>query len=332
VFTNCLINLYLFLPVYNRGRLTANFLEHIKPLIPECYLLRPIILEDCCTDNTVELAKLVCPDLHVIRLSGSHYWGGALNSIRDYIRSSRCKAGDNDIYMVCNDDVRFHPHSLAKALTLVKENLIVSALTVLVEDDFVSADSVHASSYDEHDVESMHYFDPSSGAFKPTANSSLVNICETRAMLTTAAPWLECLPIPVSIPHYLSDYWLTYDFSNKGFRIKHPIDFICYNSLITTQNTFGKDQQHFEIVGLNRGWFRERLRNYVLSCLSSVTKTSPSYAPAWITFLSAFSCQPNLPWILFKHRTQFVLGIILLSLKRSLATLKNIVRKSAFES
>lgn len=314
---NCI---YLFLPVYNRGRLTANFLEHVAPLIPAGYQLKPILLDDGCTDNTVELATRAYPSMRVVKLSGSHYWGGALNEIASYIRCLHFQGQGSNIYMICNDDVRFHPDSFATALPLVRDDLIISPVTALVNDNFNSPDSVRASSYSIFGVDSMYYFDRTTGSFKATNETDVVNICETRAMLTKASPWLNCPLIPSSVPHYLSDYWLTYEFFNRGYQIKYPYGFICYNSILTSKNkpyVSSSGKFVFNLEGVC-----ERIKTIALSCLWSVPKTSPSYAPAWITFLSKYSRQQDLSCIILKHRIKFLVGSIVFVLKGCLGVLK----------
>jgi hypothetical protein len=309
------IFLYVFLPVYNRGALTANFLAHLIPLIPECYCLRPVLLDDSCTDNTVNLAKVVCPNLRVIRLSGSDYWGGALNSVKQYICSLNSSDHQKNIYMVCNDDVRFHPMSLVSALSVLGDDLVISPVTILVKDDFRAADSVFADTFQAIRVEPMQVFDPLSGSFKQTVDPSSVNVCETRAMLTRSGPWLACSSIPSDIPHYLSDYWLTYDFFMNGFHIRYPSDFICYNSVTTTRNLASKKKSSSrEVSGVLLDLLPAKVRRKLHNCVSSVHKTSPFYAPAWIRFLKTFSNQKHLRWVLLKNYLCYWLGCLLIFL------------------
>jgi GT2 family glycosyltransferase len=304
------LSLYVFLPVYNRGRLTANFLSHLKPLIPPCYQLRPVLLDDHCTDNTIDLARLVCPCLEIVNLSGSDYWGGALNAIKKYINSLSLADHQNNIYMVCNDDIRFCPGSLISALSAVTPDVVIAAKTIFVKDDFNSIMSVHDFKYSTLEVQIMYLFDPLVGSFRPTNDPSRVNICETRAMLTRADPWLSCAFIPPAIPHYLSDYWLSYNFTLNGFRIKYPIDFICYNSLVSTRNTGQYSSSFLEKVSF-LGRILNKIKSFIFGCASSVNKSSPSYAPAWACFLKCYSKQKHLRLILIKYWFRFYFGHVL---------------------
>lgn len=304
--TEC-IDLYLFLPVFNRGRLTANFLAHILPLIPSGYSLKPVLLDDRSTDNTIIDALFVCPDALVIQLSGRDYWGGALNRIREFICAINGKNNYNHLYMVCNDDIRFSIDSLAEPLRIVDPSIIVSANTIHIEDDLGSLAACYSFSASIDMYEPMNYFDPSTGRFLTTHDPALVNLCETHVLISTAHPWLCSSPVPNSIPHYLSDFWLTYSFFNNGFRIIYPQSFACFNSLATTKN-------HPCSFGVNNDLTLKiyKIKIYAFKLfgifLSAAQVTSPSYAPAWITFLSSFSRQKNIGLILLKHRLLYLLG------------------------
>lgn len=311
-----LIDLYLFLPVYNRGNLTASFLEHIIPLVPPQYCLKPIILDDRSTDNTVDLALSVCPKSEVVTLSGTDYWGGSLNRIRNFICSANHPLKSNHIYMVCNDDIRFQGESLAEPLRIISSRSVISVSTIFINSSFsydLEADFMYKASR----IEPMQYFDASIGKFIQTYDPELVNVCETRALITTAEPWLSSNPIPRDVPHYLSDFWLTYSFAKNGYQITYPPSFVCLNSLLTTNNN--NLQSLLEPTSGLSGYFpKENLGKMLSTLCASVRILSPAYAPAWIAFLGAFSRQKNLQLVLLRYRIIYAMGSLLVYFSRFL--------------
>ena len=289
--------------------MTAEFLRHVGELIPPEYILKPVILDDNSTDQTVSLALEVCPGALLLHTGGSSYWGGALNYIHYFISSLKIEERSSSLYMVCNDDIRFLAKSLLEPLSAVKEKQIVAIRTVFVNKCILSDFSEFYANPFAFEPEPFLCFDPLHGCFTHTSDASKANVCDTRALLTTAEPWLSVSSIPSSIPHYLSDYWLTYSFSSMGYKINFLSSFVCVNSLLTTNNApsspsgFG----HVRVPGLISFIVDYTLKLYVASS-AAVSKTSPSYAPAWICFLTRFSRQKNLDFVIAKYCLLYLLG------------------------
>lgn len=262
--------LRVLLPVHNRGTLTANFVLHLNELLPDGINLSVVVFDDGCTDETLINVKRVWPSVEVVRLDGNAYWGGAINAISEYIKSQ--PLSENSIYLLANDDIRFPSNSAFLAgLREVDEDALVCARGLL--DPNLNLDSFgNIQQYPSKKTKGIHY-NAKTGNFEKATFTKPVNVSDTYAMLTTRAAWLSAPKIPLTIPHYLSDYWFTYNLVHKGFRIVHPDEFIC---LVSTHSTRNKPGIRYS------NWFKNKAQ-YLQS---SLNKTSTSYFPAWIKFLS----------------------------------------------
>jgi len=296
------INVYL--PVHNRGKLTSLFIGHLRSLIDDCIELRFWILDDGSTDDTVQLALRKDPSARIISLDGSAYWGGALNKVRSLILERFALGLCNELYMICNDDIRLNRGAMIDALSAVNDNSIVCALCK--SEDFCLEMESELSSPNLLPQILMDRFDIQSGRFLLEADPELVNVASTYAMLTTARPWLSSKPIPDSIPHYLSDFWLTHCFWRRGFKIVHPIQFRGITSSTTTRNLPRDYPSYLPQLRLIRVFHRIYLQS-----LDACTVTSPSFSPAWVEFLSGFSRNPKLGFQLARLWLLFTVGIII---------------------
>lgn len=293
--------LHIFLPVHNRGPVTATFISHVMAQIRNIIPYEVWILNDGCTDNTIELALEAFPAARVITLSGSAYWGGALNAIKQIIVNRHNDGFQHECYLVCNDDIRFSSGSLELALDALLPTYVVCALAETIEHDLFLSDNILRT--DPTPLLAMHRFDSSKGQFVVESDPLMVDVSSTYAMLTTVDPWLLSDPIPLTIPHYLSDWWLTYGFSKLGFKIVHPPGFTCFTSALTTNNKFTystSDLVAFPFLG----WFR----SLFMYAAYSVDPRTPCYSPAWITFLRKHSNPTQFRISLFRYYFLFFLG------------------------
>lgn len=264
--------LTVLLPVHNRGSLTASFVLHLSELLPDDMNLRVVIFDDGCTDETLANVKRIWPSVEIASLDGNAFWGGAINAIIDYIKSR--PLSEEGIYLLANDDIRFPSKSAFLAgLREVDRGSLICATEVRVQ-------SLGQNSHDiihQHRSSGTHgiHYNQETGNFENANMSKPVNVSSTYAMLSTKDPWLSAPAIPITIPHYLSDYWLTYKLGLLGFKIVHPDNFICLESALTSRR--GQVP-----IGEKKNWLSAKL-DYLQS---SLNKTSPSYLPAWIEFLS----------------------------------------------
>jgi len=264
-------SLTVLLPVHNRGGMTAAFIKHLDRILPSSYALSVVIFDDGCTDDTVECARKEWPSAAIIQLGGHAFWGGALNAAASYVQEQARQRMGSDYYLLCNDDIRFSTQaSLLIALKATSDQTIVCARAVMVDHARIINADFTTSSTQSTATKAIHYCSRL-GKFIPACDESRVNVASTWAMLTTQKPWLHSVAIPTSIPHYLSDYWLTYNLSKIGFHISHPEQFTCLVSIQTTRNVHKSSGQN---------WLESK--NTRIKEITS--KTSPEYAPAWISF------------------------------------------------
>lgn len=263
--------LTLLLPVHNRGNLTACFITHVKELLPTNISLSVVLFDDGCNDETIATACRAWPKADVVTLDGHAFWGGALNAISRYVQGKASQSKATDYYMLCNDDIRFPDcRSILAGLEAVSDMVLVCARGITVDHaEIINSDP--APSKLEWEAEPAIHYSPKDGGFIRATERETVNVAPTRAMLTTPKPWLHAVAVPPSIPHYLSDYWLTYNLYKLGFQIAHPELFICLVSSETTRN-----KQEIKATD----WLARKLA----SMKGCATKTSPAYAPAWICF------------------------------------------------
>ena len=294
-------NLHVFLPVHNRGNLTANFIRHILSLVDSNAPCKFWILDDGCTDNTIELALKQEPGAAIIKLSGSAYWGGALNAIRKIIVNRHVEGFRYEHYLVCNDDVRLSLDSLSIAINSLSCSNVVCALSETIDHKLLLSDQISKRTCSKHLP--MHRFDSVSAKFVVEYNPCKADTASTYAMLTTSDPWIASEPIPSSIPHYLSDWWLTHSFSKLGFAIVHPPGFMCFTSALTTNNQVNSPAVRHDFL-----FPLLKFRNWLKYARESVDPKSPSYAPAWITFLNRYSNHPRLWFVLLRYRLAFFIG------------------------
>ena len=265
-------SLTVLLPVYNRGNMTADFIVHLRELLGSSMNMEVVIFDDGSTDETIKNAKQVMPGLTLINLDGKAYWGGAINAVSDYVQMHAKNPAKDAFYLLANDDIRFP-----------SKNALFAGINAVTIDSFACARSVLIPAIDTESIANLtdtvtaeipiHYHQEK-GIFSRATQNSSANVASTWAMLSTREAWSSSIKVPRSIPHYLSDYWFTYNLVKLGFNLRQPNQFICYVSTGSTRNkpSAAKSIGIFSIV-------RNRIK-------SNFQVTSTSYAPAWIEFFS----------------------------------------------
>lgn len=293
--------LVVFLPVHNRGSLTAEFISHLESDLYLPIQIRYVVLDDGCTDDTIVNIKLIRPQVEIIQLDGNAFWGGAINAVASYIRRFSLSTSNRVCYLLCNDDIRFiSAAALNDAISRTSSNNVVCARLAERLDPKVSWTSLMINK--RIDSQPPIYYNYINGTFRPACQIHPPNVASTFAMLSTSDPWLSFGSVPSTIPHYLSDYWLTYHFFKAGFNLLLPEDFLCITFLSSTRNLPTKQVQ-------------SSLKNLLLEYKRAATRTSTSYAPAWIRFYTQ-----NIPTVrvflsILNHLHKYTLGSILLSIE-----------------
>lgn len=280
--------LNIFLPVHNRASITSAFVDHLKSALPPAWPVRLWVLDDGCTDHTLQAIQDIWPAYCVVSLGGRAYWGGALNAI-----CSICRNGlrhfpiiNDELVMVCNDDIRFGADALSIALHAVNSESVVFASSQLEQFD---ASSRLVGSFHAFRPQEFCRFDSRIGKFFPASNIKDVNVASTYALIAPSSAWAAA-SVPRTVPHYLSDYWVTYQMYLAGYRIDHPKGFHCYVSDASTRNKpeLVTQPQNSRKNHANR--LLHAVKRRLASAAKSADLLDPGYPLAWASFLRI--CEP----------------------------------------
>ena len=239
------LRLNIFLPVHNRSQITTAFVSHLLAMVPKDVVSRLWLLDDGCTDNTVVSVSSVWAPHRVIRLGGNAYWGGALNCIRRLVKRellgygtmnypSKEDSGTRELVMVCNDDIRFCSDAIIAGLSSYHPQHIIVAAHKLAQ-----FNPKTASIADLTIISDMprYRWDPSAATLARVDSDRHENLASTYALISSPQSWLDAGPIPFTIPHYLSDFWLTYQMHKAGYSLLYPPGFECLVNAKSTNNT-----------------------------------------------------------------------------------------------
>ena len=308
-------SLTVLLPVYNRGNMTASFITHLGELLAKSMSMKVVLFDDGSTDETINLAREVFPGLTLVRLDGKAYWGGAINAISDYMKQNADHTNDNEIYLLANDDIRFpSEHALFAGINAVSRDSFACARSILVPS--IEAESIKSIATCNISFGSGVRYHQDKGIFSEATLNSPANVASTWAMLSTREAWGSDLKVPRSIPHYLSDYWFTYNLVKLGFNLRQPHQFTCYASLGSTRNKPTAAKSKCNII-----FDRDLVKRYLQA-------TSPEYLPAWIEFLGQEPISSLVKRRLLKLRLKAIILTLLMSCLSIKANLQEFLTKT----
>jgi GT2 family glycosyltransferase len=277
----------VFLPVHNRSKTTSAFLIHLKSLVPTHISLRLWIIDDGCTDDTITSASAIIKPYAVIRLNGKAYWGGSINiminCIRDDLSIKNSNIVSNELVMLCNDDIRFPCSSFFDYFLRLDCSTVLCCSPFYV--DYDPDDPSIPNIALDISLKSYYYYDPDTLSFCKTRNASLANVSPTHAIISRTNAWITSSLLPRSVPHYLSDYWLTHQMHKNGFSLRFPSDFVCFVAQASSRNRYGPKQ------GPSNGYdplvscgLKSILKRKITSAYKLADPLSVGYPPAWHTF------------------------------------------------
>ena len=198
--------LYIVTAVYNRYKITEQFIENLKKQTFKEWKL--ILVDDGSTDGTDEMVKKELPDTIIIKGNGNLFWGGALHEVYKYIKHNYC-ISDDDYILISNDDTVLEKDFLEKGVKLLENN----------QDCLISGYGYSIHSEDLLDGAIAMDFKNNEG--KVVVGDSEGNCASTRELFLTVGIWRKVGGFhPQLLPHYLSDYEFTIRASKKGFKIK----------------------------------------------------------------------------------------------------------------
>ena len=249
---------YIFLPVHNRREVTERFVECLKVQTVQSYHL--LLIDDGSTDGTEEMVRRRIGSMTVIRGKGNWWWAGALQQGYRWLKSK--KIDTHDIVLIINDDTRFEPDFLEKALRVLGAR----------QDILLLAQSYGQSSGKLRDRGTVA--DWKNLRFRTAAEEEEVNCLATRGLFLKVGtfrriggfhPWL--------LPHFTSDYEFTIRAHRKGFRLMTDPSVRLWVNEETTWNRWPDDA------------------NFVAFIKQLFSKKSPINPIVW-TFFIALAC----PW------------------------------------
>ena len=203
--------LYILLPVHNRRPTTRKFIECLAAQTFEGYHL--LLIDDGSTDGTADMVKQHIANHTVIRGTGNWWWAGCLQRGLDWLKA--INPGPDALVLFINDDVRFAPDYLERAVNVMKNK----RGTLLL--------SQFESSIGDEANETGIYADLRRLSFKVADSPSEINCLSTRGLF---GYWADIQRIggfhPVLLPHYLSDYEYTIRAFRKGLRCETSPDIV----------------------------------------------------------------------------------------------------------
>lgn len=193
---------HVLLPVHNRRAVTEDFIRCLAAQTWRGFHL--VLIDDGCTDATVEMVLEYLPASSVLRGSGNWWWAGSLQ--QGYRWLERSDARSDDLVLIINDDTTFESDFLeaaVKALAGRERALLLAQLYSHETGKFVEI-GVHA--------------DWGTLSFRGVDDPALVNCFSTRGLFLRVADMFDIGGFhPVLLPHYGSDYEYTMRAGRKGY-------------------------------------------------------------------------------------------------------------------
>jgi GT2 family glycosyltransferase len=110
--------IHILLPVHNRRTTSEAF---ARALARQSVAFRLLLIDDGSTDGTAEAVCAVLPTCTtVLRGTGKWWWGGSLH--QGYLWLAKQRLGDDEVVLICNDDVDIPDDFLARGAELLSAN------------------------------------------------------------------------------------------------------------------------------------------------------------------------------------------------------------------
>jgi len=250
--------IYILLPVHNRKEITRGFVECLKAQTVSDYHL--VLIDDGSTDGTAEMVRSYIPLVTILQGTGNLWWAGSLQYGLEWLKKH--EVDKNALVLFINDDLRFSPYYLERAISLMTDKM-----GVLILSRYKSSDS-------DEIKESGVSADLKKLTFKEANSVEQINCLSTRGLFMH---WSDIQTIgdfhPRLLPHYLSDYEYTIRAYRKGLK--------CETSAELTIEENNKTTGYHVI---NEIYFKDFVKKYF-------SKKSPGN-PIYFSFFVFLTCKP----------------------------------------
>jgi len=196
--------IYILLPVHNRCDLIRKFIACLKSQTFTNFHL--LLIDDGCSDGTVEMAMGSLSSLTVISGAGQWWWAGALQQGYDWLMSHDVEL--SDLVLIINDDTEFDPDFLQKAVDLMQrlDRAMLLAWCYCGATGKLLDAGVHV--------------DWSKLTFAQATSADAVNCLSTNGLCMRLSDFLGTGGFrPALLPHYASDYEFTIRAHRQGMTL-----------------------------------------------------------------------------------------------------------------
>ena len=215
-----------FLPIHNRAQMTVQFISRFRDILDSQIKLTVFLLDAGSTDYVFEKVQELDENIKFIQLDNSYFWGKSLNKILEIVKN---ESVPNDCLVgIFNNDTLQFERTLQRGIELLDRYDVMAPLSLEIDHRFKSpVETQKTVSFKDlisrfsADTDYGMHFDEFRGRFVNRSPMQTPNVSHTLGTLTRAGI-LRSLPdslIPSDIPHYLSDYYLTYSLTQMNYKI-----------------------------------------------------------------------------------------------------------------
>ncbi len=245
---------YVITAVHNRENITKQFVERLtKQTLKEIQL---VLVDDGCTDNTVQVVKRTMKNCTIISGNGNLWWGGALHKAYKWIVEN---AKDEEYVMFANDDSSFPDDYIYRAIEVLKSN----------EKTLLAGCGISIQSGEIKDGAVVFY--PQNTQF--TIGIGEGNCASTRSLFCRVADVRKIGGFhPYLLPHYWSDYeWTIRACIKRGYKV------VCQRNLAYYMNEESTGANNSEIISRKQAFSKRSVTNPWYKCVFILLATPPKY-------------------------------------------------------
>ncbi|MEC7500405.1 MAG: glycosyltransferase [Planctomycetota bacterium] len=221
-----------FLPIYNRAEMTVQFISRLQDILDSQIKLTVFLLDAGSTDNVFEKVQQLDANIKFIQLDDSYFWGKSMNKIIEIVKN---ESVPNDCLIgIFNNDTLQFERPLQRGIELLDRYDVMAPLSLEIDHRFKEpVETGETVSFKDlisqfsADIDYGMQFDKLRGRFVNRSPNQTPNVSQTLGTLARAKV-LRSLPdslIPPEIPHYLSDYYLTYSLTQMNYQLAIDPDY-----------------------------------------------------------------------------------------------------------